>query len=134
MEAIEELLGAAERASAGVAGEPFEPTAGRAASLLVNVPAHIALDRSYLAYLRGDAEATAAFAAQALAKLDKGERLLDFVTRWNLAMAEWLRGRLAAAERAFVSRPWTPSRSTSAMSWASSAWPTAPRPSPRRGS
>ncbi len=36
--------------------------------MLVNVPAQIALDRSYLAQLRGDAEGTAAFASQALAE------------------------------------------------------------------
>ena len=37
-EAAEPLLDAAERAPAGSAEEPFEPTAGRAASWLVNVP------------------------------------------------------------------------------------------------
>ena len=49
VEAVEPLLDAAERASAGAAEEPFEPTVGRAASMLVNVPALIALDRGYLA-------------------------------------------------------------------------------------
>ncbi len=39
-----------------------------AGSLLVNVPAHIALDRAYLAQFRGDAEATAAFSTRALAE------------------------------------------------------------------
>ena len=46
-------------------------------SLLVNVPALIALHRSYLAELRGDAEATAAFASQALAESSEGEWMLD---------------------------------------------------------
>ena len=69
---LEPLLDAAERASAGAAEEPFEPTAGRAGSLLVNVPALIALHRSYLAELRGDAEGTAAFASQALAASGDG--------------------------------------------------------------
>ena len=59
MEAVEPLLGAAEGASVGAVEEPFEPTAGRAASMLVNVPALITLHRSYLAELRGDAEETA---------------------------------------------------------------------------
>ena len=56
LEAVEPLLDAAERASAGAAAEPFEPTAGRARSLLVNAPALIALLRSILAQLRGDAD------------------------------------------------------------------------------
>ena len=100
VDAVEPLLDAAERASAGAAEEPFEPTAGRAGSLLVNVPALIALHRSYLAMLRGDAEATAVFASRALAELGEGERMLEYVARFNLGMAEWLRGRLAEAERA----------------------------------
>ena len=100
-DAAESLLEAAERAPADAAAEPFEPTAGRARSWLVNIPASNALCRSYLAYLRGDAEATAVFAARALAVLGDGERLLESVAQWNLAAAEWLRGRLAEAERAF---------------------------------
>ena len=100
LDAVDALLDAAERA--GVVDEPFEPTVGRAASMLVNVPAYIAVDRSYLAQLRGDAESTAAFAAQALAVIGEGERLLESVARWQLAIAAWLGGRLAEAERALV--------------------------------
>jgi LuxR family transcriptional regulator, maltose regulon positive regulatory protein len=100
LDAVDALLDAAERA--GVVDEPFEPTVGRAASMLVNVPAYIAVDRSYLAQLRGDAGGTAAFAAQALAVIGEGERLLDSVARWQLAIAAWLGGRLAEAERALV--------------------------------
>ena len=103
-EEVEQLLDAAEHSPASAAGEPFEPTIGRADSVLVNGPALDALCRSYLAYLRGDAEGMAAFASRAMGELGEGERMLDFVIRWNLAMAEWLRGRLAEAERAFVSR------------------------------
>ena len=105
-EAVEPPLDAAERALAGAAravDEPFEPSVGRAASMLVNVPALIALHRSFLAQLRGDAEGTAAFASQALAELDDGERLLSATVQGFLAAAEWFRGRLAEAERAFVS-------------------------------
>jgi LuxR family maltose regulon positive regulatory protein len=102
-EAVEPLLDVAERAAAGAAGEPFEPTIGRAGSLLVNVPVLIMLQRSYLAQLRGDAEAMAMLASQALAELSEDERMLDTVSRWHLAVAEWLRGRLAYAEPAFVS-------------------------------
>ena len=105
-EAVEPPLDAAERAlagAAGAAGEPFEPSAGRAASMLVNVPALIAVHRSYLAQFRGDAEGTAAFASHALAELGGDERLLSSTAQGFLAAAEWLRGRLAEAERAFVS-------------------------------
>ncbi len=105
-EAMEPPLDAAERAFAGAApavDEPFEPSAGKAASMLGNIPALIALHRSFLAQLRGDAEGTAAFASQALAELGGGERLLSSTAQGLLAAAEWLRGRLADAEQAFVS-------------------------------
>ena len=103
LDEVEPLLEAAERVSASVAGETFEPTVGPAGSLLVNIPAHIALHRSYLAQLRGDADGTAAFARQALGELHQGEWLLNSTIQGFLAVAEWLRGRLAEAERAFVS-------------------------------
>jgi ATP/maltotriose-dependent transcriptional regulator MalT len=103
MEAIEPPLDAAERAFAAAADEPFEPSVGRAASLLANVPAAIAVDRAWLAYLRGDAEGTVAFASRALAELGEDEWMLDSAARWHLAVAEWLRGRLAEAERALSS-------------------------------
>ena len=102
VEAVEGLLDDADRA-AGAADEPFEPSAGRAASMLVNVPATIALHRCYLAQLRGDAEGTVAFASRALAESGEGEWLLRSTAQGFLAVAEWLRGRLTEAERAFVS-------------------------------
>src|SRR6266704_6474596 len=95
-------LDAAERAFTDATDEPFGPSAGKAASLLVNVPAAIALGRASLAQLRGDADGTAAFASQTLAKTGEGESMLDSTARWLLAMAEWLRGRVAEAERAFA--------------------------------
>ena len=70
--------------------------------MLVNVPALIAIRRGYLAQLRGDAEDTAAFATRALAESREGEWLLSSTARGFLAVAEWLRGRLAEAERAFA--------------------------------
>ena len=76
VEAVEPLLDAAEQAYARAAEEPFEPTVGRAGSMLVNVPALIAIRRGFLAQLRGDAEDTAAFASRALAEADEGEWLL----------------------------------------------------------
>ncbi|MGH3154548.1 MAG: LuxR C-terminal-related transcriptional regulator [Streptosporangiaceae bacterium] len=103
IEAVEALLEAAERTPGDPADEPFEPTAGRAASRLVNLPAVATLHRGYLAQLRGDAEATAAFAAQMLAQTKPGERMLSYSALGLLAGAEWLRGRLEAAEDAFTS-------------------------------
>ena len=102
-EAVEGLLDDADRAYAGAADQPFEPSAGRAASMLVNVPATIALHRCYLAQLRGEAEGTVAFASRALAESGEGEWLLRSTAQGFLAVAEWLRGRLAEAEHAFVS-------------------------------
>jgi LuxR family maltose regulon positive regulatory protein len=71
--------------------------------MLVNVPALIAIHRGFLAQLRGDAEDTAAFASRALAESREGEWRLSSTARGFLAMAEWLRGRPAEAERAFAS-------------------------------
>ena len=47
LEAVEPLLDAAEQAYARAAEEPFEPTVGRARSMLVNVPALIAIHRGF---------------------------------------------------------------------------------------
>jgi LuxR family maltose regulon positive regulatory protein len=105
-EAMEPPLDAAERALAGAASaadEPFEPSVGIAASMLGNMPALIALHRGFLAQLRGDAEGTAAFASQALARLGGDERLLTSTAQGLLGAAEWFRGRLADAEQAFLS-------------------------------
>ena len=71
--------------------------------MLANIPAVIALHRSFLAQLRGDAEGTAAFASRALAELGDDERMLSCTAQGLLAAAEWLRGRLAEAEQAFMS-------------------------------
>ena len=103
LEAVEPLLDAAQQAYARAAEEPFEPTVGRARSLLVNAPALVMLQRSLLAQLRGDADATVAFASRAMAEADEGERLLHVVARRYLAVGEWLRGQLAQAEHTFMS-------------------------------
>ena len=103
LEAVEPLLDAAQQAYARAAEEPFEPTVGRARSLLVNVPALIAIHRGFLAQLRGDADATVAFASQAMAEADEGEWRLSSTARGFLAVGEWLRGQLAQAERTFMS-------------------------------
>ena len=103
LEVVEPLLDAVECAPPGWADELFEPASGVAASYLINVPALTTLHRGYLAQFHGDAEATAAFATQALAESKPEERLLSASAHGFLAVAEWLRGRLAEAERAFAS-------------------------------
>jgi LuxR family transcriptional regulator, maltose regulon positive regulatory protein len=103
LEAVEGPLEAAELALAVAADEPYEPSVGRAASLLANLPAAIALQRAGLAYLRGDADQMIASARRALAALGEGEWMLESFTRWYLAEAEWLAGRLAEAEAAMAS-------------------------------
>ena len=76
LEEAESLLDSAERTFAGAADEGFEPSAGRAASLLVNVPVVAALLCVYLAELRGDAEDAVAFALRARAEIAEGESML----------------------------------------------------------
>ena len=106
LEAAEQLVDAAEHAyagqGAGTGEEPFEPTIGPAGSLLVNVPATIALVRGYLAQLRGDARGTAEFGARAVAESRDDEWILRSVAQVQLAVAGWLDGRLDEAERAFA--------------------------------
>jgi LuxR family transcriptional regulator, maltose regulon positive regulatory protein len=103
MDEVRGLLDAAERTYAEFADEPFEPSAGNSASFLVNVPARIALDRAYLADLRGDGEETAIYATKALAEIRQDETMLKSHAVATMAMADWLRGRLPEAERGFAS-------------------------------
>ena len=102
LEGVEGLLDAAERGSSDGGDEPYEPSVGTSASVLVNVPAMIALERSTLAKLRGDAEATRAFAQQALAEIGDDAPMLGAIARFQLGVAGWLRGELDEAERAFA--------------------------------
>ena len=103
LEAIEGPLEAAERGAAGAAKEPYEPSVGRDASMMANLPAAIALQRAGLAHLRGDAEETMASARRALAELGDGEWMLESVIRWQQCVAGWLRGELVEAEAALTS-------------------------------
>ena len=99
--------GAAGFGRTGVArrgSRAFEPSAGRASSLLVNVPAAVTLLRVYLAELRGDAETTVDLVPRAMAARREGEAMLGTIIGWYAGMAEWLRGRPAEAER-LPSRP-----------------------------
>jgi LuxR family maltose regulon positive regulatory protein len=103
VETIERLLDDAEQAWRATGDEPYEPSLGRASSLVANVPAAIAVQRAAAAQFRGDAESTIVFARRALADLVEEEWALDSAARWYLAVAEWLGGRPAAAERVFAS-------------------------------
>ncbi len=94
---------AAQRESADAADEPFEPSAGRAASLVANIPAAITISRAWLAWLHGDADRTAALASQAHGQLGEGDWLLRSICQLELAMADRLDGRLDDAERGFAS-------------------------------
>jgi len=102
LEAVEPLLADAERAFAAVAEELYEPSVGREASLLANLPAAITLAHAMLACDRGDAERTAEFGQQALTHLTDADRTLHHFARYYLAMADWLRGRLVEAEQALA--------------------------------
>ena len=96
----EPLLDAVEQASGSAGEEPYEPSVGRAASILANLPAVTAVGRADLARLRGDPECEAAFARQALAHLTEQDGMqLGSFARYHLAVADWLGGRLEAAER-----------------------------------
>jgi LuxR family transcriptional regulator, maltose regulon positive regulatory protein len=99
VETLETLLDDAERALAASGDEPYEDPAGRPVSVLANVPAGIAFLRALLARLRGDAALAAGYHGQALARLSEDDWLLHSFVRWNLAVADWLGGRLGAAER-----------------------------------
>jgi len=106
VEAAEVALDAAERGLAsapGVADEPFEPSVGRAASHLANVPVAIALGRTLLAVLHGDAERAITFGRRTLGEVGEGEWVLTSHANGYLGVAEWLRGQLAEAERALSS-------------------------------
>jgi LuxR family maltose regulon positive regulatory protein len=96
------LLDAAERAFEASADEPFAPAADPGASLLANVTGGIAIGRAYLAALRGDAEATAAFASRAMAELGEDDQLPRSIAQVLMAVAQRLRGQLAEAERTLV--------------------------------
>ena len=77
-----------------MADEPFEPSAGKAASLFANVPAAIALERALLAVLHGDAEQAITFGRRTLAEVGEGEWMLASHVGGYLGLAEWLRAGL----------------------------------------
>src|SRR4029450_3496226 len=94
LEAAAPLGAGPGRALPAAAEEGYEPSVGRAASLLANVPAAIAVVRAALARLQGDAERTSKLGRQALTHLTDADRRLRFFAGYSLAMADWLGGRL----------------------------------------
>jgi LuxR family transcriptional regulator, maltose regulon positive regulatory protein len=95
---VELLLADAERAHA-TAGEP---PVGGAASGMANVPGMILLVRAELARHHGDAERTFRFAQRAMAHAGEGDRFLHYFSRWNLAVAILMQGRVGEAEHALA--------------------------------
>jgi ATP/maltotriose-dependent transcriptional regulator MalT len=104
MQATAHHLDAAERALAsGPLDEPYEPSVGRAASLLANVPAGVALGRAVLASMSGDSDRVVALSSWMLTELRDGEWVLELFARQQLAVAQCLRGELGDAERVLAS-------------------------------
>jgi LuxR family transcriptional regulator, maltose regulon positive regulatory protein len=99
---VDPLIAAAERALEAGGDDSFEPSVGRSASLFANLPACIALVRAHLAHWRGDAAGMDTFTRQARAHLSEDDRALRLIADWDLAMADWVRGRLAEAEDRLV--------------------------------
>lgn len=102
IEAMLPLIEAAARASSAAPDEPFEPAVGPASSLLVNVPAVIELQRSYIAQFRNDVEGTHMYASRAAALIGDDEVMLASTVEGFQAVAEWMGGRLRQAERMFT--------------------------------
>jgi LuxR family transcriptional regulator, maltose regulon positive regulatory protein len=103
VEQAERLLGdAAAALMAGGEEEPYQPSVGRAASLVANLPAAIAIGEAAAGWLRGDAERMAAFGQQALAHLGEDDRAQRRLADWSLANAHHFRGQPAEAEDALV--------------------------------
>jgi LuxR family transcriptional regulator, maltose regulon positive regulatory protein len=108
LDEVEPLLADAERTLA-TADQPHEPPVDEETSGLANVPGTIAQLRAELARHRGDAESAMQFAQRALAHAGEGNRYLRYLSRWNLAVATLMQGRLGEAEVALadlVSDPW----------------------------
>lgn len=120
MDTVEELLDAVERALPGDTGEAYEPSVGRAAGPLANVPAMTAVARAFVANMRGEPDRTIEFASRALAELGQDEWMLDSIARLHLAVADWMRGNSAEAERVIattIERRLAPGARDYAASW-----------------
>ena len=74
LDEAESLLAVAEQAFEHASSEPYEPSVGRTASILHNVPAMLATGRADLARQRGNAELAYRLARQAEAQLEDEDR------------------------------------------------------------
>ena len=92
----------AERAIENAASEPFEPTIGRESSMLANVPASLALLRASAIIMRGETGRAVDLIRLAESLLSPDETGPRYSVRWNMALVEWMRGHMVAAERAFT--------------------------------
>jgi LuxR family maltose regulon positive regulatory protein len=93
------LVDKVERAARGSFDESFEPSAGRPASLVANIPAAIAVLHTQIAWIQGDADGIRAHGSAAKAALTPDDVGLAFITGDYLAMAAWMDGRVSDAER-----------------------------------
>ena len=101
---FEQRLLDAEHALTAARDDADEPegTAHPGTSWLANLPRLLAVLRTDLARLSGDAGRTFALARRALSVLDEDDQFLYPVADSNLAKAHWLRGELAEAERSLA--------------------------------
>ena len=98
-----DLLDAAERGYPDAADDPHEQSVGRSTGPLANVPAVVAVNRAFIANLRGDPDSAADFATRVLAEIGEDEWMLESLARVHLAVAGWTRGNPRDAERAAAS-------------------------------
>jgi LuxR family transcriptional regulator, maltose regulon positive regulatory protein len=101
LESVERLLQHAERAfqHGREQRELQVPTYG---GMVAEIPAAIALLRAEVAYDRADADGMAAFARAALAHMAEDEQGPRLFARSLVVSADWMRGRVADLEAAFV--------------------------------
>ena len=127
--AFEVPFAAAQRAldaRPAVLEEPFDPSVGPGPSLLLNLPAAMALGASHLAELHGDPAATSRFAEEAAALAHDSEWMLEILIRAHRSVAALLRGDLVEAGDGFTAALAGVARSASESSRrgppSSSAW------------
>lgn len=92
------LLDAAERAYPVVTDDGYESSVGQSAGPLANVPAIIAVNRAFIANLRGEPESARGFADHALTAAGEDEWMVTSLARMHTAVATWVHGDPAAAE------------------------------------
>lgn len=99
LDETEQLIADAESTLETAGDESFEPSVGRAKSMVANLPAAVAVLRAQLARFRGDTDGAIANGRRARAALTSADRALGAVVDWQLAVADWLQGRVRDAER-----------------------------------